>query len=183
MPLHVTHSYGVGYLTVAQCAPRIDDRLFRLVKIFKLATARRLLGRTDEDEDAVHPAAVTLVRVFFQVLFVAHLLACFWHFLGDTWTDASDTWLHAHKIAETSTETRYWCSLYWSTATLTGVGYGDIYGTNPAEQLYCIFAELIGALVFGVIIGNVASLVKTMDRRAVLYSDTMIARRMHVHTQ
>jgi len=58
---------------------------------------------------------------------------------------------------------RYVSSLYWSFATTTTVGYGDIAGVTLAERLYCIFALIIGGFVFSSIIGRMGALLSQLE--------------------
>ena len=54
---------------------------------------------------------------------------------------------------------------------MTTVGYGDINAgrDNDSEIMIAIFAMLVGATVFGYVIGNVTSMIENMDPQQVLY--------------
>jgi voltage-gated potassium channel Kch len=54
----------------------------------------------------------------------------------------------------------YTVSLYWSVMTFTTIGYGDIVPFTNVERIFDIVAMLIGALVFGYIIGAVGNVVQ-----------------------
>ena len=58
---------------------------------------------------------------------------------------------------------QYLASFYWTIATMLAVGYGDLHATNETEQLYSIFAQLVGAIAFGAVIGTVTLLVESSD--------------------
>ena len=58
---------------------------------------------------------------------------------------------------------QYLASFYWTIATMLAVGYGDMHATNETEQLYSIFAQLVGAIAFGAVIGTVTLLVESSD--------------------
>ena len=56
-------------------------------------------------------------------------------------------------------------SFYWTVATMMAVGYGDIYPRSTSEMIYAIFAQTIGAMIFGLIIGTVSTVLETADAR------------------
>ena len=45
--------------------------------------------------------------------------------------------------------------LYWTMTTMTTIGYGDVTPKSWQESLITIFVELVGASVFGYMIGNI----------------------------
>jgi len=49
-------------------------------------------------------------------------------------------------------------TLYWVVTTMTTVGYGDITPTNNLERAYAVVVMILGATVFGYIIGSIAEL-------------------------
>ena len=56
---------------------------------------------------------------------------------------------------------KYVHSLYWTIATMTAVGYGDIVAENDYERLYALATQLVGAAYFGFLIGNISTLLET----------------------
>jgi len=59
----------------------------------------------------------------------------------------------------------YTVSLYWSVMTFTTIGYGDIVPFTNIERIFDIVAMLIGALVFGYIIGAVGNVVQQVRQK------------------
>ena len=51
----------------------------------------------------------------------------------------------------------YVISLYWSTTTMTTVGYGDITPYNDRDKILAIIAMIVGTLLYGYILGAVAA--------------------------
>jgi len=58
---------------------------------------------------------------------------------------------------------RYVSSLYWSFATMTTVGYGDIAARTLSERVYSIFALILGGFVFSGIIGRMGAILSQLD--------------------
>lgn len=57
----------------------------------------------------------------------------------------------------------YISSLYFSYATLTTVGFGDINATTTYERGVALIALSIGSAIFAGIVGTMSTLVDTMD--------------------
>ena len=54
-------------------------------------------------------------------------------------------------------------SFYWATATMTTVGYGDIYGTNDYERIFCSVIMLFGVIAFSFANGSLTSIIQSID--------------------
>jgi hypothetical protein len=59
-------------------------RTLRLVRLLKLVRVLKLSKISGSIEDIVaSPALLKLTGLLFQILFISHLIACFWFFMGD----------------------------------------------------------------------------------------------------
>lgn len=56
---------------------------------------------------------------------------------------------------------------------MTTVGYGDIIVTTTLERAFCILGMLIGATVFGYIVGNVSVMMESFDLQSALRTQKM----------
>jgi hypothetical protein len=60
----------------------------------------------------------------------------------------------------------YAVAFYWTITTITTVGYGDIYGTNDLERVFCSIIMIIGVILFSLANGALTSIVGTDDETA-----------------
>ena len=98
---------------------------------------------------------------------LTNLMACVWFMLacfrehecvGDTWASGEGA-----ALSDAPIFTQYIVSLYWATATMTAVGYGDVHASTRVEMVVSIATMLIGTLLFGYFIGNLAASIANAD--------------------
>lgn len=148
--------FSVGWLSEASNAARslrlfspryiqtlLQVRMLRLYHIFPF------LEKTNKKE-LLNPGILRLIFTVFIVIFVSHWISCGWLALGkaDPALDILTNYLRA---------------LYWTVTTITTTGYGDIVPTTNLQMLYTIFVQLLGAGMYGYIIGNLASMLANSD--------------------
>jgi len=161
-------------------------KLTRALKIVKLIKLMRLL-RLNQLLDGLHDnfpintfisKAISLVML---VLYIGHLIACSWYWVGlesfaqDTEPHSGEraSWLiNANLVVEpmlwegakatvfhASLGEKYVGAFYWAFTTMTTVGYGDITPTTARERLFTVATMMVGASLFGYIVGHVTTLV------------------------
>jgi voltage-gated potassium channel len=121
-------------------------QLLPLIKIFsifkKISYARQTLLKF-----AALGVVIQFLYWFFQI---THWISC--------------GWLNISGINENlSPSSNYISALYWTTTTLTTVGYGDIVPNTNIEKLYAVFVMIIGVGFYGYLIGNVVSVITKRD--------------------
>ena len=138
-------------------------RMARLVRLMKLARVLKLgksFGSVSKYID-MSLAVKRFVGLTFTLCVVAHYFGCLWHIVAhDVLTgnaDAAAPTLHA-----LGPDYAYVTGIYWAFTTMTTVGYGDITPETAQEQVYAIVVMLVGATVFGYVVGSVASLQQDM---------------------
>jgi hypothetical protein len=150
-------------------------RLIRLLKMARLLKLKRF-AKNIQAFIPITPAGQRQLKLLFEVTFIAHLLACFWYFVGEQQVESTGTsWFLRSGIRPADADIDgdgepydsltdlYIAGLYWAFTTMTTVGYGDIIATSNEERIYAIFSMLLGASVFGYIVGSMAAVVGRGD--------------------
>eukprot|EP00002_Diphylleia_rotans_P019540 TRINITY_DN3775_c0_g1_i9.p1 TRINITY_DN3775_c0_g1~~TRINITY_DN3775_c0_g1_i9.p1 ORF type:complete len:1298 (-),score=207.53 TRINITY_DN3775_c0_g1_i9:18-3911(-) len=101
-----------------------------------------------------------IVLIFSVLVLVSHWIACIWWIVG---THTGDSWLDDEKIAQSPPATQYLNALYWSIVVLTTIGFGDITPQNSAEIIVAICTMFTGAFFYGLLFGNIASVLSVLD--------------------
>eukprot|EP00929_Paragymnodinium_shiwhaense_P064368 TRINITY_DN32231_c0_g2_i1.p1 TRINITY_DN32231_c0_g2~~TRINITY_DN32231_c0_g2_i1.p1 ORF type:complete len:1458 (+),score=354.11 TRINITY_DN32231_c0_g2_i1:199-4572(+) len=150
-------------------------RLVRLLKLIRLLRMGRLVSVL-EDYVELSPLVVKTMSLSANLAVLAHLLGCFFFYssanvsLAESGCSvgelkgcsyekntASKWWLPVGIEAGDTTE-QYIAALYWAFTTMTTVGYGDIIPMNDYERMFAILACVLGATIFGYIVGSIAEL-------------------------
>ena len=112
---------------------------------------------------------LSLLKLFFHILFTAHIIACFWNFIAqfEKFVNlGSTTWLEKLNISDHSKW--YHCyvfSIYWSLTTMITVGYGDIIPTNFMETVITIGAMIYGCGFFAYSINSIGTIIQKFDEK------------------
>ena len=102
-----------------------------------------------------------LMFILIIILLINHISACLFIIIASIWDENHvGTWME--KIEGDSGKI-YTVSLYWSVATITTVGYGDISGTNNLERLFCSMVMIFGVFAFSLANGSVTSIIQNID--------------------
>jgi Ion transport protein len=150
-------------------------RLLRLLRLLKLAAYSAAVDHVP----LLNTAFFKVFKLLLTLASLGHLLGCFWSLVGLTPHGASDTNYYNNNIYSGSTHSsqdvtwwsaiglpvhdvtaRYIAAIYWAFTTTTTTGFGDIVPVNDGERLYATCTMVIGATVFGYIIGSVSALVR-----------------------
>eukprot|EP00873_Tetraselmis_striata_P021507 jgi/Tetstr1/441771/TSEL_029988.t1 len=146
-----------------------------------LKTVARGEGPSRAMQRRLGAAGVYALVIGYMLVFLINMIACLWFTVGYwynlinrmnwivVWTGDGLPGCDMVKLswkpemeappecAEASTLTFGWCyvtSLYWSVATMTTVGYGDISATNSGEMFAAMAVMLGGILIFVILLGS-----------------------------
>ena len=147
-------------------------RGLRLIRLLKLARVLKLGKIQDSIEEIFDsPNTFKLAKLGLMLVVYAHFIGCIWFTAsGGRGTamefKANSTWWGAmglHDEEKYGVGDLYIASLYWAFTTMTTVGYGDILPVTRDERIVAILVMIIGATLFGYVIGNVAATTMSHD--------------------
>ena len=165
-------------------------RFLRMLRLLRLLRLLKIDDYMDQLEDrlevSINERIVDAVVMLIKVLFLAHVLGCFWYGISvlsrrcdrddrgvivcsPTWYEeygSSRDDAHGSAVTEPTTAQLYLWGIYWSMMTLTTTGYGDIVPVNDTERLYMVGVMVISAVTYAYMISNVATLLSSLDRHA-----------------
>ena len=154
-------------------------RLFKLAKLLRLAKFKAVLKRFDDHLEGLL-GSMKLLAMAALLAYVAHLIACSWWMVGwEEHQERDQGWVtrwewalsdpNATEFKDDTIAAHWLVAFYWAITTLSSVGYGDVAPTTHMEMTYCVVAELIGTMCFGMIIGLISTLIQSKGHGAQLY--------------
>jgi len=127
-------------------------RAFRAARLFRVvAVVLRLL--------AVGGAAATEGRAILRKKAARFALGL----AAFTWLMSAVAFTLAENVSETGTLNSFGDALWWSAATITTVGYGDIYPVTALGRVVGVFTMLVGISTFAVVTAKVAEFLVRAD--------------------
>ncbi|EWS72631.1 cyclic nucleotide-binding domain protein (macronuclear) [Tetrahymena thermophila SB210] len=79
------------------------------------------------------------------------------------------------KIDNGTALSRYVAAIYWSTITMTTIGYGDIVPITDLERIYVSIVTLISCGIFGYSISQIQEIVGEIQRKSETFNKKMLA--------
>ncbi|KRX02605.1 Cyclic nucleotide-binding protein [Pseudocohnilembus persalinus] len=113
---------------------------------------------------------IKVVVLLMNILFLNHLVACFWHFLAKFDNFSEDTWVLRYNLYDEPAEKRYIAAFYWSFQTLTTVGYGDIAPQTEMEKVYAMMWMFFGVGFFSYTLGNLSAIMSSIGKKTQEYN-------------
>lgn len=107
---------------------------------------------------------LALLKLIFGVLFLSHLLACIWHFIGYIEKENSNTWLFFYDLMTKPWYIRYLNSYYYVVISMNTVGYGDIVPQSPIEKFYSIFFIYFACWIFAYTLNSIGIILQDINK-------------------
>lgn len=143
-------------------------KITRLVRIIKIVKQRgkftiylkSLLVASQGVENHVYS-----LLVFYML---CHVMACIWiltaRMAGDEDGEGKhENWIYAKEYQDYDQMQLYVTAFYFTVATVTTVGYGDISGTNVTERIICIFLMIMGVIIFSISSGSITAIISNEE--------------------
>jgi CRP-like cAMP-binding protein len=154
-------------------------RIFRLLRLAKLVRMNQL-GKMFDRVELVYTIDYTmlaLVKFALTAVMFAHWLACAYGLVEEL-EGSKYSWMRSTEFGNVvigavdgdprdivSSWDLYVAALYWSTMTISTIGYGDIVPVTMVERVYVIIAMLVGAFEYGYIVGAVSNIIATRNEK------------------
>lgn len=137
-------------------------RLLKLLRLLRLARLRTALSALD-DSLPFRISSLALLSLLAKILFVAHLVSCFWFALAASMETSSTSFVDevvagtATVIDNAGVPSQYLTVLYFMLTTVYGIGYGDYVPNTTVERMVIVPLLLGGSLIVGFIVSGVSA--------------------------
>lgn len=165
----------------------VDDYGFlNMLRLWRLRRVGALFSRLEKNRNYSY-FWVRCLKFICVTLLVVHAAGCFFYLLAERYPVPSRTWIGVVEpnFLETTLWSRYVTAIYWSTTTLTTVGYGDFHPQNKREIIFDIFFMLLNLGLTSYLIGNMTNLIvhgtsRTRNFRDTIHAASSFAQRNHL---
>ncbi|XP_058949071.2 uncharacterized protein [Pocillopora verrucosa] len=186
LPLDSLASFPIDIFALAAPA---DEQLFvlsylRLLHLIRVVRMQQFFSELAQRLN-IDVFRVRMTKFVFQLVIVIHVFACAWYGLACPLNDCSteENWIKLEDLLDAPALSRYCTAVYWVVATMTSTGYGDIHGDSSSEMALASFVMIFGKLLFGFILGNIASTLANAEIRRVKYEEKLDAIQAHMSDQ
>ncbi|KAG1669745.1 hypothetical protein FOA52_001574 [Chlamydomonas sp. UWO 241] len=148
-------------------------RLYRIFDLFIMLDKKMVISQI----------ALMLTRNFLYIMLTCHWFACIFYFMARTDDFSEQTWVGRNyfRFEGRGNLVAYIYALYTSVTAFAGLGDGDFYTANPAENiamsLYLLFNIVLGAYI----LGTVTMLMVKGDERSKTFRDKITTLREYAH--
>ncbi|OEL15738.1 Potassium channel KAT6 [Dichanthelium oligosanthes] len=147
-------------------------RFLSLLRLWRLRRISELFARLEKDV-RLNYFWTRLVKLVGVTLLAVHAAACVHLWMASHYRGPKErTWL-GRGFETRSVWAGYTRAVYWSVATLTTVGYGDLHPANPGEMVFAVFYVLFNLGLAAYIVGNMTNLVISTSTVALTLRDTL----------
>jgi len=152
-------------------------KFIRLLKLLRVIKLRRLLIKLEDHLKSQYLYIIfQVIKLSLCLLLLCHVTACAWYGIGRVTlsmeSERQTSWIQEAGLPTGDCEGEcYGAALYFTMATMTTVGYGDIHaGNSPLERGVATLMLLAGTGVFAMLVSSIASLFQSNNSSASVYA-------------
>ena len=140
----------------------------RMLKIFKVLTNNKFLDLLSKilNEIEYFSNYLTLYSSLAVFFIAIHIVSNIFIFIG---RNEFPNWIISFGYDNKSYLELYLIGIYYTIATLTTVGYGDINCTTPKEKIFGMFMEVVGIFAYSWALTSVGNYVKVLHEKTEEY--------------
>ncbi|EAR95403.2 cyclic nucleotide-binding domain protein (macronuclear) [Tetrahymena thermophila SB210] len=127
-------------------------RIFQMQEIFEKIDENFMLSQK-------FPIYFQLFQLLYQILLVAHICGCGFHFVG-LYSDKDNNWIVKNQLDQAPFIDNYISSIYFAIIAMITVGFGDVVPINKYERVYVIFQTCFSCGIFAFAINTIGNIVK-----------------------
>jgi hyperpolarization activated cyclic nucleotide-gated potassium channel 2 len=160
IPLLAIGSVPVSFIAMSlRTTINTSSLLIAYLRLFKLLRQMQIVRLSQNLE--------IICRGVRKVIFIAAelsvILFALTHFCAMVWLlvarherddGADDTWYDSWNEEDAAEYEEYIDGFFWATATMTSIGYGDIYPETDIERFISMFVMILGATMYGGLFGT-----------------------------
>lgn len=155
-------------------------RLLRLLKLMRVLKASRVFRRLEVNLSFRYQK-LALCKFIVMMLLICHWLACLWAMTLQFVEDDTPRWIDSFEDMEVNIEHKtkdtwwklYVASLYFTSYTITSVGYGDIGPQNILERFVCIFLIVTAGVSWAYVLGEACGIIGSMGQKETDFRNLM----------
>lgn len=146
-----------------------ENNIWKLSFLFATYKIQKILAKIEnffQFQDKIQ-GVVNLVKLLLEVLFIAHICACFWGYLAVYELNVyknMNNWMSQLQIQNEDWIIKYFNSLYFSIVTMATVGYGDMCPHNSLEKSFAVLTIILTCGFFAYVLNSVGIILKEMSR-------------------
>ena len=147
--------------------------LIRFVKVYKVLCKNKFLDIVSNFLNEIRHFSdyLKLYSNIITFLIALHIVANIFIFIG---RNNYPNWVIFYNYEDKSYLQLYIISIYFSIATLTTVGYGDIVCTTVMEKVFGLFMECIGIFSYSWVVTSMSNYVKVLHEKTEEYENKCV---------
>ena len=155
----------------AKCLP-----LVRMLRTFTVIISQKRYEKHLLHINVISVENFQLLANTLLLVILVHSSACIWWLtfaLEGYPEDGWDNFVSKFELMSSPTSNRYTAALYWSTQTMTTIGFGDITPSTIPELSVSIMVMIVGAVTFAYFVGKMSANVQDANKASSRFHQCM----------